>query len=106
MELNLGAEAPAAGKPNLAAILAMKGAVAPTPPPKPEEITMENQPPSFDEISATIPQPEAQEAITAPTTEPVVAQAKPASLPRGAGVVDYRLNAELMYPATTQTTDE
>ena len=109
MELNLGAEAPAAGKPNLAAILAMKGAVAPTPQPKPEETTM-NQPvndaPSFDEISASIPQPEAEVATTAQATvEPVVAKAKPASLPRGAGVVDYS-DAAMMYPATTQTTDE
>lgn len=108
MELNLGAEAPAAGKPNLAAILAMKGAVAPTPQPKPvteETMEMENQPsPSFDEISASIPQPEA-EITAAPTTEPVVAQAKPASLPRGAGVVDYS-NPEMLYPPTTQTTDE
>ena len=104
MELNLGADAPAAGKPNLAAILAMKGAVAPTPQPKPEETTM-NQPvndaPSFDEISASIPQPEAEVA----TVEPVVAKAKPANLPRGAGVVDYS-DAAMMYPATTQTTDE
>ena len=111
MELNLGAEAPAAGKPNLAAILAMKGVVAPTPQPKPEETTMENQPvndaPSFDEISASIPQPEADVATPAPAPaqEPVVAKAKPANLPRGAGVVDYS-DAAMMYPATTQTTDE
>lgn len=108
MELNLGAEAPAAGKPNLAAILAMKGAVAPTPQPKPvteETMEMENQPsPSFDEISASIPQPEA-EITAAPKAEPVVAKAKPASLPRGAGIVDYS-NPEMLYPPTTQTTDE
>lgn len=113
MELNLGADAPAAGKPNLAAILAMKGGVTPTPQPnhEPNETTMENQPvndtpsPSFDEISASIPQPEYEVATTAPAPAPVVAKAKPANLPRGAGVVDYS-NAELMYPATTQTTDE
>ena len=108
MELNLGAEAPAAGKPNLAAILAMKGAVAPTPQPKPEETTM-NQPvndaPSFDEISASIPQPEAEVATTTQATvEPVVAKAKPANLPRGAGVVDY--SSADMYPATTLSVDE
>ena len=113
MELNLGADAPAAGKPNLATLLAMKGGVTPTPQPKPEPetTTMENQPvndapsPSFDEISASIPQPEAEVATTPPASEPVVAKAKPANLPRGAGVVDYS-NAELMYPATNQTTDE
>ena len=111
MELNLGADAPAAGKPNLAAILAMKGVVAPTPQPKPEETTTMNQPvndaPSFDEISASIPQPEAEVATPAqaPAQEPVVAKAKPANLPRGAGVVDYS-DAAMMYPATTQTTDE
>ena len=117
MELNLGAEAPAAGRPNLAILLARTGAVAPAPQPKPESNTMENtvvdnQPvndaPSFDEISASlIPQPEAQEATPAPAPEPVVAltsQPKPASLPRGAGVVDY--SSADMYPATTQTTDE
>lgn len=112
MELNLGAEAPAAGKPNLAAILAMKGVVAPTPQPKPEttmEMEMENQPvndaPSFDEISASIPQPEAQEATPAPTAEPAVAKAKPASLPRGAGIVDYS-DTGMLYPVTDKTTDE
>ena len=111
MELNLGADAPAAGKPNLATILAMKGGVTPTPKPnhEPNETTMENQPvndaPSFDEISASIPQPEAEVATTTPATEPVVAKAKPANLPRGAGVVDYS-DAAMMYPATTQTTDE
>ena len=118
MELNLGAEAPAAGRPNLAILLARTGAVAPAPQPKPESNPMENtvvdnQPvndaPSFDEISASIPQPaEAQEAAQpAPNAEPVVAltpQPKPASLPRGAGVVDYR-SAD-MYPATTLSVDE
>ena len=113
MELNLGADAPAAGKPNLAALLAIKGGVKTTPKPNHNlnETTMENQPvndtpsPSFDEISASIPQPEAEVATTTPATEPVVAKANPANLPRGAGVVDYS-NAELMYPATNQTTDE
>lgn len=110
MELNLGAEAPAAGKPTLAAILAMRGAIASAPQPKPKpEITMENQPvndaPNFDEIAATIPQPEAEVATPPPTTDPAVVKAKPANLPRGAGVVDYS-DAGLMYPATNQTTDE
>lgn len=107
MELNLGAEAPAAGKPNLAAILAMKGNVAPTLQPKPEETIMENQSndaPNFDEVSASIPQAD-PEATPAPAEAPVIAKAKPASLPRGAGVVDYS-DPALMYPATTQTTDE
>ena len=111
MELNLGAEAPAAGRPNLAILLARTGAVAPAPQPKPEETTM-NQPvndaPSFDEISASLtPQPEAQEATPAPAPEPAVAltlQPKPASLPRGAGVVDY--SSADMYPATTLSVDE
>ena len=110
MELNLGAEAPAAGKPNLAAILAMKGSVAPTPQPKPEENVMENQPtndvaPSFDEISASIPQQPEPDATQAPAEAPAVAKAKPASLPRGAGVVDYS-DPALMYPSTTQTVEE
>ena len=115
MELNLGAEAPAAGRPNLAILLARTGVVAPAPQPKPESNTMENtvvdnQPvndaPSFDEISASIPQPEVEVATTTQATvEPVVAKAKPANLPRGAGVVDYS-DAAMMYPATTQTTDE
>ena len=116
MELNLGADAPAAGRPNLAILLARTGAVAPAPQSKPESNTMENtvvdnQPvndaPSFDEISASIPQHEAQEATTIPQAEPVVAltpQPKPASLPRGAGVVDYR-SAD-MYLSTTLSVDE
>lgn len=112
MDLNLGAEAPAAGKPNLAAILAMKGSVAPTTQPKPEETIMENQSndvaPSFDEISASIPQaePDATPApAETPAEAPVLAKPKPASLPRGAGVVDYS-DPALLYPSTTQSVEE
>lgn len=112
MELNLGADAPAAGKPNLAAILAMKGNVAPQSIPQTKETIMENQSndvaPSFDEISASIPQaePDATPApAEAPAEAPAVAKPKPASLPRGAGVVDYS-DPALMYTPTTQTVEE
>lgn len=127
MELNLGAEAPPAARPNLAMLLGRQPAApqpvapqaAPQAAPQPSTTTEETtvsqtttttEAPSFDDLNQTTAAPETSETpetSEAPESKAaLVAVPSDKPLPRGAGVVDYREGLNDLPESSNASIDE